>query len=103
MKLSITLLAGMLCMATPTLAEDDTPNLNVDLLTRISYLNDRVDNQIRHDASGFKGEYFLLSVSGQLNDRISYAWRQRINQKKENHEMFDATDWLYVDYKMNSH
>ena len=103
MKLSITLLAGMLCMATPTLAEDDTPNLNVDLLTRISYLNDRVDNQIRHDASGFKGEYFLLSVSGQLNDRISYAWRQRINQKKENHEMFDATDWLYVDYKMNNH
>lgn len=103
MKQTFALLAGLFCMALPTLADNDKPTVNVDFMTRVGYLNDRVDNQIRHGVSGFKGEYLLFSISGQLNDRISYAWRQRINQKKEVNDRFDGTDWVYVDYKANDH
>ena len=99
MKTCIALLASMLCVATPTLADDDSPSINIDLHSRVSYLNNRIGNEINHANSGYKGEYFLLSVSGQINDKISYAWRQRLNKKIDNNSMFDATDWLYVDYK----
>lgn len=97
------MLAGLLCLASPALADDDKPTLNIDFQTRVSYLNDRVDHNIRHETSGFKGDYLMLSVSGQLNSRFSYAWRQRINQKKETNDRFDGTDWVYIDYKMNPH
>ena len=99
MKTCIALLASMLCVATPTLADDDSPSMKIDLQSRVSYLNNRIGNDIDHSNSGFKGEYFLLSVSGQINDQISYSWRQRLNKKIDNNNMFDATDWLYVDYK----
>ena len=99
MKTCIALLASMLCVATPTLADDDSPSINIDLHSRVSYLNNRIGNEINHANSGYKGEYFLLSVSGQINDKISYAWRQRLNKNIDNNSMFDATDWLYVDYK----
>ena len=98
------LIAGLLCMATPSIADNDfKPSVNIDLQTRVSYLNDRVDHQIRHDASGFKGDYLLFSVSGQLTDRLTYSWRQRINQKKNENDRFDGTDWVYLDYKLNDH
>lgn len=103
MKLCIAILAGLIGTALPTLAEDDKPNLDIDLHTRASFLNDRVGNDIRHDASGFKGEYLLLIVNGQVNDRISFSWRQRLNQKIDRNDAFDATDWLYVDYNFDDH
>ena len=98
------LIAGLLCMATPSIADNDfKPSVNIDLQARVSYLNDRVDHQIRHDASGFKGDYFFFRVSGQLTDRLTYSWRQRINQKKNENDRFDGTDWVYLDYKLNEH
>lgn len=87
----------------PSFAEDHQPTLNIDLHTRVSYINERVGSQIQHDASGFKGEYLLLGVSGQLNEHISYAWRQRIHKKIDQSDMFDATDWMYINYKFDPH
>ena len=93
MKAINAIFACMLSVSVPTFAESNfNPSINIDLQTRVSYLNDRIDNHIRHDASGFKGDYFLLSVSGQVTDRLTYSWRQRINQKKERSDRFDGTD-----------
>lgn len=104
MKAINAIFACMLSVSVPTFAESNfNPSINIDLQTRVSYLNDRIDNHIRHDASGFKGDYFLLSVSGQVTDRLTYSWRQRINQKKERSDWFDGTDWVYLDYKLDDH
>ena len=104
MKAINAIFACMLSVSVPTFAESNfNPSINIDLQTRVSYLNDRIDNHIRHDASGFKGDYFLLSVSGQVTDRLTYSWRQRINQKKERSDRFDGTDWVYLDYKLDDH
>lgn len=104
MKAFNAIFACMLSVSVPTFAESNfNPSINIDLQTRVSYLNDRIDNHIRHDASGFKGDYFLLGVSGQVTDRLTYSWRQRINQKKERSDRFDGTDWVYLDYKLDDH
>ena len=104
MKAINAIFACMLSVSVPTFAESNfNPSINIDLQTRVSYLNDRIDNHIRHDASGFKGDYFLLNVSGQVTDRLTYSWRQRINQKKERSDRFDGTDWVYLDYKLDDH
>ena len=50
-----------------------------------------------------KCEYLLLGVSGQLNEHISYAWRQRIHKKIDQSDMFDATDWMCINYKFDPH
>lgn len=102
MKLCLALLPALFSVSLSAFADDDKPTINVDLQTRVSYLNDRVDNEIRHDASGFKGDYLLLMVSGQINDRISYSWRQRLNKKIDKNDKFDATDWVYVNYKADA-
>ena len=104
MKAINAIFACMLSVSVPTFAESNfNPSINIDLQTRVSYVNDRIDNHIRHDASGFKGDYFLLSLSGQVTDRLTYSWRQRINQKKERSDRFDGTDWVYLDYKLDDH
>lgn len=103
MKLCLALLPALLCVASPAFADDDKPTINLDLQTRVGYINDRVDNEIRHEASGFKGEYLLMMVSGQINDRISYSWRQRLNKKIDQSDAFDATDWMYVNYNIDPH
>ena len=92
MKLCLALLPALFSVSLSAFADDDKPTINVDLQTRVSYLNDRVDNEIRHDASGFKGDYLLLMVSGQINDRISYSWSPRLNKKIDKNDKFGATD-----------
>ena len=49
MKLCLALLPTLFCVSLSAFADDDKPTINVDLQTRVSYLNDRVDNEIRHD------------------------------------------------------
>lgn len=42
MKLCLALLPTLFCVSLSAFADDDKPTLNVDLQTRVSYLNDRV-------------------------------------------------------------
>lgn len=86
---------GVLC----SYAQQGKPTINVDGEFRTSFYNDRVGDEIRHDHSGFKGDYLNLSVSGNINSKFSYAWRQRLNKKIENNQYFDATDWVYLNYE----
>ena len=46
MKLCLALLPALFCVSLSAFADDDKPTINVDLQTRVSYLNDRVDNEI---------------------------------------------------------
>lgn len=89
---------GAMCVLC-SYAQQDKPTINVDGEFRTSFYNDRVGGEIRHDHSGFKGDYLNLSVSGTINSKFSYAWRQRLNKKIENNQYFDATDWVYLNYE----
>lgn len=74
---ALCLMAGIM----PMHAEEDKPTVHLNLQTRASYVNDRIGSEVQHDASGMKGDYLFLSLYGNINDRLSYNWRQRVNSK----------------------
>ena len=93
---ALCLMAGVM----PMHAEEDKPTVHLNLQTRASYVNDRIGSEVQHDASGMKGDYLFLSLYGNINDRLSYNWRQRVNSKITRNDIFEATDWMYIDYKL---
>ena len=50
---------------------------------------------------GFRGDYFNFLLGGNIGDHISYFFRQRIVPVKGYTELFDNTDFLYIQYKFN--
>lgn len=48
---------------------------------------------------GFHGRYFNLVMGGQINDKFSYYFRQRIVAKNGTVSLYDNTDFLYVNYQ----
>lgn len=50
---------------------------------------------------GFNGRYFNLLIGGNLSDKYSYFFRQRIVAKPGTTSLFDNTDFLYLNYKPN--
>ena len=50
---------------------------------------------------GFRGDYFNFLLGGDIGDHFSYFLRQRIVPVKGYTELFDNTDFLYLEYKFN--
>ena len=50
---------------------------------------------------GFRGDYFNFLLGGDIGDHFSYFIRQRIVPVKGYTELFDNTDFLYLEYKIN--
>lgn len=50
---------------------------------------------------GFNGKYFNLHMGGNMGDKLSYYFRQRINANAGNIRFFDNTDFLYLNYQAN--
>ena len=48
--------------------------------------------------SGFSGRYLNFVIDGKINDRLFYAYRQRINKVQNFSNFFDATDCLYLGF-----
>ena len=49
--------------------------------------------------SHFQGDYLNLHVIGQLNDKLSFRVRQRLNKKVEDTNPFNATDFLWLKWQ----
>lgn len=47
---------------------------------------------------GFNGRYFNLLIGGNLGDKFSYFFRQRIVAKPGTSTLFDNTDFLYLNF-----
>ena len=50
---------------------------------------------------GFHGKYFNFVVGGDLNDKFSYFFRQRVIAQDGSVSFFDNTDFLYLTYHPN--
>ena len=53
--------------------------------------------------SHFQGDYFNLHIKGQLTDHLSFRVRQRFNKKVEDANPFNATDFLWLNWKPSEH
>jgi len=50
---------------------------------------------------GFHGKYFNFVIGGNLSDKFSYFFRQRIIANSGTAALFDNTDFLYLNYTHN--
>ncbi len=60
-----------------------------------------MDSTHTPDAYGFRGRYFNLHIGGNLGDKFSYYFRQRIVATPGTVNLFDNTDFLYMNYMPN--
>ena len=50
--------------------------------------------------SGFTGKYLNFVLFGDITDNFYYAYRQRINNLQSQAKFFDATDYLYLGWRI---
>jgi hypothetical protein len=94
-----TLLALFCCQL--AFSQQEAKLFNLGLETRLDYQREYIDDEAVNDNSGFKGKYLNIRIDGQLNDKFSYSYRQRLNKEHKDASYFDATDWIYLKYKAN--
>lgn len=71
----------------------------IRLEARADYDYDHADkNGTISNPMGFHGKYFNFVVGGDLNDKFSYFFRQRIIAQPGTSSLFDNTDFLYLTY-----
>ena len=68
---------------------------------RFDYLNQALEGEQLHDASGFKVRYFNLRMDGQITPKFTYSWRQRFSNINRASDFVNNTDWLHLTYKPN--
>ena len=70
-------------------------------LERWSNIDPYFSGSVEQHHYGFRGDYFNFLLGGDIGDHISYFFRQRIVPVKGYTELFDNTDFLYIQYKFN--
>lgn len=51
-------------------------------------------------SSGFTGKYLNFIIAGDITDNLYYAYRQRINKIQKEYNFFDATDYLFLGWRI---
>jgi hypothetical protein len=70
------------------------------------YINARGSFNVQHAENtdkGFEGENLNFVIAGKISDNLSYRIRQRFNKAISASNPFNATDFLYLDWKANDH
>ena len=68
---------------------------------RIDYQRDYQQSEVINENTGFKGNNVMVSIQGNITERFSYRFRQRINATRENGSFFDGTDYMWLQYNFN--
>lgn len=93
------ILIALAIISTPAAAQ--TKWFNAQLEMRADYTVQKIQDA---DANkGFKGRYLNMKLSGDINEKFSYAYRQRFSKDISSMSGFlNATDFLYLSYHPNS-
>lgn len=66
---------------------------------RFDYLNQALEGNQLHDASGFKVRYLNLRMDGQITPKFSYSWRQRFSNVNNFSDFVNNADWFHLTYR----
>ena len=77
--------------------------VNLEVQARLDYQRQYVDRELVGSNTGFKGKYVNILLSGNITDKFSYSYRQRLIKPQHDASFWDATDWLWLNYNINSH
>lgn len=68
---------------------------------RLDYQRDYLDGDKIGDNTGFKGKYVNIQIGGNISENFSYSYRQRMIKANNDQSLWDATDWMWLKYKIN--
>ncbi|MCM1355403.1 MAG: OprO/OprP family phosphate-selective porin [Staphylococcus sp.] len=74
----------------------------LEVEARLDYQLNRIDGNTVDSNSGFEGKYLVIRLDGNITDNLSYSWRQRLNKNHNDGSFFDATDWVWINYDIDS-
>lgn len=96
----ITLLTTIVLFTLTAFSQENKTGLKINNL-RMEFRTD-FDCFSQNDSiySGFSGRYLNFAISGNINENIYYNYRQRINKIQSINNFFDATDFLYLGWRI---
>lgn len=104
---ALLLLVGVLSVKAQPQSADNCDDVNrvvnVHAQVRVDFQQDFREGDLFKPASGFKGKYLTIFLDGYINKHFYYSYRQRLNRAHKDENFFDATDWIYLSYRPNSH
>lgn len=74
--------------------------LGIEARGEFEFIHNNYPDTVINDY-GFNGKYFNLLFGGEIGDKFSYYFRQRIIANPGSVRFFDNTDFLYMQYKFN--
>lgn len=111
MKLKLNVLPALMLVAAMFICNIARAQVNFDPIFSQMRLEARADFDFSHStdnldtpfnpAYGMHGRYFNLIAGGTFGDKFSYFFRQRVVANSGSVNLFDNTDFLYVNYMPN--
>ena len=85
------------------LSQDTFPKAHLKFDTRFDFTGKIATHDSLSPLSSFDGKYLNIILEGNLSNQFSYSYRQRmiLDSKPSYQSFFNATDWLYLSYKIN--
>lgn len=79
--------------------ETKTELAKLTTFVRMDYQRNYDEWDVNKANTGFEGKYFMFRLEGTILPGLEYSWRQRLNKRHNDSNFFDATDWLYLNYR----
>lgn len=90
---------SVFCAFIALTAHAQSDKISLQAEARIDYQREYIDGNAIHDGSGFKGKYLNIKADAKLTNNLSVSYRQRLNKNHADQSFFDATDWLYINWR----
>ena len=98
MKIRHLIIPILILFTGQTMSAQDGELVRLRLETRLDYMQEYISGTKINDNSGFKGKFLNIRLDGNLTDKLSYSYRQRLNKPNSNATFFDATDFIHLTY-----
>ena len=96
--------AALLAWSVPAHADggdsDVQDILSLDIEARVDWQLANYDGHTDDSNTGFKARYLVIRADGRIVPGLTYSWRQRLNKAHSDQSFFDATDWVYLNWRV---
>lgn len=102
-RVIVAILFAFLFLPNFVFSQDAMPNVRLKFDTRFDYTVKVPVQDTLSTLSSFDGKYLNIILDGDINEKFSYNYRQRmiLDGKPGYQNFFNATDWLYLTYKID--
>ena len=101
--MTLSLVAMLLTLGSASAQVNEKRDINeivkLKFEARFDYIHDMIGTDQRKDMSGFNVRYINMLLDGNIGDKFSYSWRQRLNKMYSAKSFVDNMDWLYLAYR----